>query len=148
MHNRRSFIYFFLYKTLPYLGFHSTEMISLHHLHAFGTIAAKREVRHSTNMSSRRYAGAGWSAAELEKILNIRLFGCNRDGIMLTAAGETMCLHARAIEAELLELRNEAMHIGPLDARAGRNMEVLFSHRCPRIVCMLADAHHMRTPRM
>lgn len=118
-------------------------MISLHHLHAFSAIAAKREVRHSTNMLSRRYAPTVRSAAELEKSLNIQLFECNRHGIMLTAAGEAVCLHARSIESELREIQNEAMDIGPLNVRPARGMKVLFDHRCIRIVCMLADGHYM-----
>jgi DNA-binding transcriptional LysR family regulator len=118
-------------------------MISLHHLRGFSTIAAKRGIHHSINMLSRRYAPAVRSAAELEKILNIQLFECNRNGIMLTAAGEAVCLHARAIEAELRAVRGDAMHMGAPDIRLARDMEALLNHRCLRVVCMLADKHHL-----
>lgn len=118
-------------------------MISLHHLHAFSTIAAKRGIHHSTNMLSCRYAATVRSATELENSLNIKLFECNKHGIELTAAGEIVCLRAQVIEAELREVRDDAVCNGAQDVRPVRDIEVLFNHRCLRIVCMLADAHHM-----
>lgn len=118
-------------------------MISLHQLHAFSTIAAKRGIRHSTNMLSRRYSAVVRLAVALEKILNIQLFQCDRHGIVLTPAGEVVCLHAQAIEEELREVCDEAARIGAQDVRYARDMEALFNHRCLRTVCMLADAHYI-----
>jgi LysR family transcriptional regulator of gallate degradation len=118
-------------------------MISLHHIHALRIITAKRGIQHSTNMVSRRYAPAVRSAAKLEKILNIQLFECNRNGITLTAAGEAVCEHARAIEAELREVRDDAMHVGTSDVRLARDLEAILNQRCLRIVCMLANTHHL-----
>lgn len=79
----------------------------------------------------------------LENILNIQLFECNRQGIVLTVAGEAVRLRAQAIEAELREVRDDAARIGAQDSPPACDMEVLFNHRCLRTVSMLADVQQM-----
>lgn len=63
--------------------------------------------------------------------------------MLLTAAGETVRLRAQVIEAELREVRDDAVRLAAREGGLVGSMEALFNERRLQIAAMLADVHHM-----
>jgi LysR family transcriptional regulator of gallate degradation len=83
------------------------------------------------------------SVAALEENLDTQLFERKGRGMLLTAAGETVRLRAQIIEAELRDVRDDAVRLAARDGGLAGSMEALFNERRLRVAAMLADVHHM-----
>lgn len=125
------------------LGIMST--ISLHHLHAFSSVAATGGIRRSADMLYRASSAVARSVAALEESLDTQLFERKGRGMLLTAAGNTVRLRAQIIEAELREVRDDAVRLAVRDGALIGSTEALFNERRLQVAVMLADAHHMPT---
>jgi LysR family transcriptional regulator of gallate degradation len=119
--------------------------ISLHHLHAFSTVATTGGIRRSADMLYRASSAVARSVAALEESLDIQLFERKGRGMLLTAAGDTVRLRAQMIEAELREVRDDAVRLAARDGALIGSTEALFNERRLQAAVMLADAHHMPT---
>lgn len=83
------------------------------------------------------------SIAALEKTLDAQLFERKAHGMLLTTAGETVRLRAQIIEAELREVRDDAMRLAARDGALIGSTEALFNERRLQAAVQLADVHHM-----
>lgn len=117
--------------------------LSLHHLHAFSTVAATGGIRRSADMLYRASSAVARSVAALEASLGAQLFERKGRGMLLTAAGETVRLRAQIIEAELREVRDDAALLAAREGSLVGGMEALFNERRLQAATMLADVHHM-----
>jgi LysR family transcriptional regulator of gallate degradation len=118
-------------------------LISLHHLHAFSTVAATGGIRRSADMLYRASSAVARSVAALEKSLNAQLFERKAHGMLLTTAGETVRLRTQIIEAELREVRDDAVRLAARDGALIGSTEALFNERRLQAAVQLADVHHM-----
>jgi LysR family transcriptional regulator of gallate degradation len=91
----------------------------------------------------RKSRGVVRSANALEKLLNIQLLEYDRQGIMLTNAGQAVRLRALVIDSELRKVIDDAVYYAAQDRGYVGNIEALFNERCLQIVSMLAEAHHI-----
>jgi LysR family transcriptional regulator of gallate degradation len=121
-------------------------MISLHHLHAFHSVAVTGGIRRSSEVLYRASSAIARSVAQLEQKLNAPLFERKGRGMLLTAAGEIVRSRAVTIENELSEVRDDAQRLvarrgsGALGAATGLLHESRLS-----IAALLAEVHHMPT---
>jgi LysR family transcriptional regulator of gallate degradation len=127
------------------LSFGIMSTISLHHLHAFSTVAATGGIRRSADMLYRASSAVARSVAALEESLDIQLFERKGRGMLLTVAGDTVRLRAQMIETELREVRDDAVRLAARDGGLIGSTEALFNERRLQAAVMLADAHHMPT---
>ncbi|MDY7549132.1 LysR family transcriptional regulator [Glaciimonas sp. CA11.2] len=118
-------------------------ILNLHHLHVFSTVAATGGIRRSADLLYRASSAVGRSVAALEKHLEIQLFERKGNGMLLTAAGETVRLRAHIIEAELRDVRDDAVRFAAREGGFVGSMEALFNERRLQSAVLLADVHHM-----
>lgn len=116
--------------------------ISLHHLHAFSSVAASGGVRRSAEILYRASSAVARSVGALEQHLDVALFERKGRGMLPTAAGAIVLVRARRIEAELQQLREEALRSGSRVGPVGA-LELLFSERRLQAAALLSDLHHM-----
>jgi hypothetical protein len=109
--------------------------VSLRHLHAFSAVAAAGGIRRSSESLFRASSAVARSVAALEESLEVRLFERKGRGMLLTAAGETVRLRADRIEAELREVRDEAIRLRDKAGAKVGGVEALLNERasggCP-----------------
>ncbi|MDY7578833.1 LysR family transcriptional regulator [Glaciimonas sp. Gout2] len=118
-------------------------ILNLHHLHVFSTVAATGGIRRSADLLYRASSAVGRSVAALEKHLEIQLFERKGNGMLLTAAGETVRLRTHIIEAELRDVRDDAVRFAAREGGFVGSMEALFNERRLQSAVLLADVHHM-----
>lgn len=126
-------------------------LVSLRHLHAFSAVAAAGGIRRSSESLFRASSAVARSVAALEAGLNVRLFERKGRGMLLTSAGETVRLRADRIEAELHEVREDALRMsgrggeragGKVGGKVG-SIEALLNERRLQAAALLAEAHYM-----
>ncbi len=125
------------------LSLHSMTIVSLHHLHVFSTVAATGGIRRSADTLYRASSAVARSVSALEQCLDIQLFERKGRGMLLTAAGETVRLRAQIIEAELREVRDDAVRLAAREGGLVGSIEALFNERRLQVAANLADVHHM-----
>ena len=122
-------------------------LVSLRHLHAFSAVAAAGGIRRSSESLFRASSAVARSVAALEEGLNVQLFERKGRGMLLTRAGETVRLRADRIEAELREVRDEALRMSGRGAeRPGSKVggiEALLNERRLQAAALLAEVHYM-----
>jgi LysR family transcriptional regulator of gallate degradation len=122
-------------------------LVSLRHLHAFSAVAAAGGIRRSSESLFRASSAVARSVAALEESLNVQLFERKGRGMLLTRAGETVRLRADRIEAELREIRDDAMRMnGRGGERSGGKVggiEALLNERRLQAAALLAEVHYM-----
>ena len=122
-------------------------LVSLRHLHAFSAVAAAGGIRRSSESLFRASSAVARSVAALEEGLNVQLFERKGRGMLLTRAGETVRLRADRIEAELREVRDEALRMSGRGAeRLGSKVggiEALLNERRLQAAALLAEVHYM-----
>jgi LysR family transcriptional regulator of gallate degradation len=114
-------------------------LVSLRHLHAFSAVAAAGGIRRSSESLFRASSAVARSVASLEAALDVQLFERKGRGMLLTAAGELVRLRADRIEAELREVRDDALR---LRAKVG-GIEALLNERRLEAAALLAELHYM-----
>ncbi len=121
-------------------------LVSLRHLHAFNAVAATGGIRRSSETLYRASSAVARSVGTLEASLGVQLFERKGRGMLLTAAGEVVRLRADRIEAELGEVRDDAMRLrdrgGKLGGKVG-GIEALLNERRLQAATLLAEVHHM-----
>lgn len=118
-------------------------LVSLRHLHAFSAVAAAGGIRRSSENLFRASSAVARSVAALEQSLEVRLFERKGRGMLLTAAGETVRLRADRIEAELREVRDEAMRLRDKSGAKVGGIEALLNERRLQAAALLAEVHYM-----
>lgn len=121
-------------------------LASLHHLYTFSSVAATGGIRRSAEVLYRASSAVARSVSMLEQRLDVLLFERRGRGMLLTAAGELVRARALRIEAELGEVRDEALR--SRHHKAGRTFGVadaLFHERRLTAASLLAEVHHMPT---
>lgn len=118
-------------------------LVSLRHLHAFSAVAAAGGIRRSSENLFRASSAVARSVAALEQSLEVRLFERKGRGMLLTAAGETVRLRADRIEAELREVRDEAMRLSDKSGAKVGGIEALLNERRLQAAALLAEVHYM-----
>lgn len=118
-------------------------LVSLRHLHAFSAVAAAGGIRRSSENLFRASSAVARSVAALEQSLDVQLFERKGRGMLLTAAGETVRLRADRIEAELRELRDEAMRLRDKTGAKVGGIEALLNERRLQAAALLAEVHYM-----
>jgi LysR family transcriptional regulator of gallate degradation len=121
----------------------SSAAISLHHLHAFSSVAATGGIRRSADMLYRASSAVARSVAALEQCLGAQLFERKGRGMLLTAAGEMVRLRAHSIESELRSVRDDAARLAARDGGLVSGIEALFNERRLQVAATLAEVHHM-----
>ena len=128
--------------------------VSLRHLHAFSVVAATGGIRRSSDALFRASSAVARSVTALEAGLGVLLFERKGRGMLLTAAGQLAKLRADRIEAELRDVRDDAVRMrdrGRESAGAktgGTNVggiEALLNERRLQAAALLAEVHHMPT---
>jgi LysR family transcriptional regulator of gallate degradation len=114
-------------------------LVSLHHLHAFSAVAAAGGIRRSSESLYRASSAVARSVSALEDALDVQLFERKGRGMLLTAAGELVRLRADRIEAELHDVRDDALR---LRAKVG-GIEALLNERRLQAAALLAEMHYM-----
>jgi LysR family transcriptional regulator of gallate degradation len=122
-------------------------LVSLRHLHAFSAVAAAGGIRRSSESLFRASSAVARSVAALEESLNVQLFERKGRGMLLTRAGETLRLRVDRIEAELHEVRDEALRMSGrsaerTDGKVG-SIEGLLNERRLLAAALLAEVHYM-----
>jgi LysR family transcriptional regulator of gallate degradation len=117
--------------------------VSLRHLHAFSAVAAAGGIRRSSESLFRASSAVARSVAALEESLEVRLFERKGRGMLLTAAGETVRLRADRIEAELREVRDEAIRLRDKAGAKVGGVEALLNERRLQAAALLAEMHYM-----
>jgi LysR family transcriptional regulator, regulator for genes of the gallate degradation pathway len=122
-------------------------LVSLRHLHAFSAVAAAGGIRRSSESLFRASSAVARSVAALEESLNVQLFERKGRGMLLTRAGETVRLRADRIEAELRDVRDEAMRMsgrgGERTSSKVGGIEALLNERRLQAAALLAEVHYM-----
>ena len=119
-------------------------LTSLHHLRAFSCVAATGGIRRSAEVLYRASSAVARSVSTLEQRLEVRLFERKGRGMLLTAAGERVLARALRIEAELGEVRDEAIRSrSHKNGRAVGAADALFHERQLMAASLLAEVHHM-----
>jgi LysR family transcriptional regulator of gallate degradation len=113
--------------------------VSLRHLHAFAAVAAAGGIRRSAESLFRASSAVARSVAALEEALEVQLFERKGRGMLLTAAGALVRLRADRIEAELRDVRDDALR---LRAKVG-GIEALLNERRLQAAALLAEMHYM-----
>ena len=118
-------------------------LVSLRHLHAFSAVAATGGIRRSSESLFRASSAVTRSVAALEESLDVQLFERKGRGMLLTRAGETVRLRADRIEAELREVRDEALRMSGRGAGKVGGIEALLNERRLQAAALLAEVHYM-----
>jgi LysR family transcriptional regulator of gallate degradation len=122
-------------------------LVSLRHLHAFNAVAASGGIRRSSESLFRASSAVARSVAALEHSLDAQLFERKGRGMLLTAAGDVVRKRADRIEAELHQVREEAMRLrdrsGARTAGMAGSIEALLNERRLQTATLLAEMHHM-----
>ena len=123
------------------------DLVSLRHLHAFSAVAAAGGIRRSAESLFRASSAVARSVAALEQSLEVQLFERKGRGMLLTAAGETVRLRADRIEAELRDVRDDAVRLrdregGKVGGKVG-GIEALLNERRLQAAALLAEVHYM-----
>jgi LysR family transcriptional regulator of gallate degradation len=116
--------------------------LSLHHLHVFVAIADHSGVRRAADAMFRTPSALARSVATLEAALGTPLFERKDRGMLLTAGGRLVLARMRRIQAELTEVRTEALR---LRGSAVSALDALFHEGRLQVATLLADVHHMPT---
>ncbi len=127
--------------------------ISLRHLHAFSVVAATGGIRRSSDALFRASSAVARSVTALEASLGVLLFERKGRGMLLTAAGQLARLRADRIEAELRDVRDDAVRMRDRSrenaaGKGGGNVggiEALLNERRLQAAALLAEVHHMPT---
>jgi len=119
------------------------DLVSLRHLHAFSAVAAAGGIRRSAESLFRASSAVARSVAALEQSLEVQLFERKGRGMLLTAAGETVRLRADRIEAELREVRDDAMRQRDKGGAKVGGIEALLNERRLQAAALLAEVHYM-----
>lgn len=115
--------------------------VSLRHLHAFAAVAAAGGIRRSSENLYRASSAVARSVAALETALDVQLFERKGRGMLLTAAGDVVRLRADRIEAELRDVRDDAVRLRG-GAKVG-GIEALLNERRLEAAALLAEVHYM-----
>lgn len=118
-------------------------LVSLRHLHAFNAVAASGGIRRSSEILYRASSAVARSVASLENSLDAQLFERKGRGMLLTAAGEVVRKRADRIEAELHEVRNDAVRLRDRNGAKAGGIEALLNERRLQAASLLAEMHHM-----
>ena len=118
-------------------------LVSLRHLHAFSAVAAAGGIRRSSESLFRASSAVTRSVAALEASLDVRLFERKGRGMLLTRAGETVRLRADRIEAELREVRDEALRMSGRGGGKVGGIDALLNERRLQAAALLAEVHYM-----
>lgn len=123
------------------------DLVSLRHLHAFSAVAAAGGIRRSSESLFRASSAVARSVAALEQGLDVQLFERKGRGMLLTAAGDTVRLRADRIEAELRDVRDDAVRLrdregGKVGGKVG-GIEALLNERRLQAAALLAEVHYM-----
>ena len=118
-------------------------LVSLRHLHAFSAVAAAGGIRRSSESLFRASSAVTRSVAALEAALDVRLFERKGRGMLLTAAGDTVRVRADRIDAELREVREDALRLRERGGAKVGGIDALLNERRLRAAALLAEAHHM-----
>jgi LysR family transcriptional regulator of gallate degradation len=113
--------------------------ISLRHLHTFSSVAETGGIRRSAEALYRASSAVARAVAALEQRLQVPLFERKGSGMLLTTAGEAVRVRALRIEAELQDVRDEAMRM----SKHGGALDALRSERRLQVATLLAEVHHM-----
>jgi LysR family transcriptional regulator, regulator for genes of the gallate degradation pathway len=130
--------------------------VSLRHLHAFSVVAATGGIRRSSDALFRASSAVARSVTALEQSLDVLLFERKGRGMLLTAAGQLAKLRADRIEAELRDVRDDAVRMRKAGNTAGGTaggtsggtvggIEALLNERRLQAAALLAEVHHMPT---
>ena len=120
-----------------------TPKINLHHLHAFGIVAATGGIRRSADILFRASSAVARSVAALEESLGTQLFERKGSGMLMTAAGQAVQLRVLRIEAALREVRDDAARLAARDGAHLGSTDPLFNERRLQAAVLLAEVHHM-----
>jgi LysR family transcriptional regulator of gallate degradation len=126
-------------------NFATVNQISLRHLHAFRVVAATGGIRRSSLSLYRASSAVTRSVATLEEQLDAQLFERKGSGMLLTAAGEVVRLRADRIDAELHQVREDAVRAQDKHGRKVGGIEALLNERRLQAATLLAEVHHMPT---
>jgi len=118
-------------------------LVSLRHLHAFSAVAAAGGIRRSSESLFRASSAVTRSVAALEASLDVRLFERKGRGMLLTRAGETVRLRADRIEAELREVRDDALRMSGRGGGKVGGIDALLNERRLQAAALLAEVHYM-----
>ncbi|MES2262414.1 MAG: LysR family transcriptional regulator [Pseudomonadota bacterium] len=118
-------------------------LISLRHLHAFNAVAAAGGIRRSSETLYRASSAVTRSVAALEESLEAQLFERKGRGMLLTAAGEVVRLRADRIEAELRDVRDDAVRLRDRNGGKVGGIEALLNERRLEAAALLAEVRHM-----
>jgi LysR family transcriptional regulator of gallate degradation len=124
-------------------------LVSLRHLHAFSVVAATGGIRRSSDTLFRASSAVARSVSALEASLDVLLFERKGRGMLLTAAGQLAKLRADRIEAELRDVRDDALRlrdrVAANERRQVGGIEALLNERRLQAAALLAEVHHMPT---
>lgn len=118
-------------------------LLNLRHLHVFNVVATTGGVRRSSDTLLRASSAVARSVAALEQSLATRLFERKGRGMLLTAAGEAVRLRVERIEAELREVRDDALRLRERSGKPVASLDALFNERRLQAAALLAETHHM-----
>ncbi|OWY27689.1 LysR family transcriptional regulator [Herbaspirillum robiniae] len=118
-------------------------LLNLRHLHVFNVVAATGGVRRSSDTLLRASSAVARSVAALEHSLDAQLFERKGRGMLLTAAGEAVKLRVDRIEAELREVRDDALRLRDRNGGQVGSLDALFNERRLQATALLAETHHM-----
>ncbi|PLY61186.1 LysR family transcriptional regulator [Herbaspirillum sp. BH-1] len=118
-------------------------LLNLRHLHVFNVVATTGGVRRSSDTLLRASSAVARSVAALEQSLETQLFERRGRGMLLTAAGEAVRLRVERIEAELREVRDDALRLRERTGSQVANLDALFNERRLQAAALLAETHHM-----
>jgi LysR family transcriptional regulator of gallate degradation len=118
-------------------------LVSLRHLHAFTAVADAGGIRRSSESLYRASSAVARSVAALEKSLDTQLFERKGRGMLLTAAGEVVRLRADRIEAELRDVRDDAVRLRDRTGSKVGSIEALLNERRLLAAALLAEVHYM-----
>jgi LysR family transcriptional regulator of gallate degradation len=130
-------------------------LVSLRHLHAFLAVASAGGIRRSSETLYRASSAIARSVGALEQSLDVQLFERKGRGMLLTAAGDVVRLRAQRVEAELRDVRDDAVRLreragskegGTAGAKVGGKVggiEALLNERRLQAAALLAEVHHM-----
>jgi LysR family transcriptional regulator of gallate degradation len=121
------------------------KLVSLRHLHAFSAVAAAGGIRRSSETLFRASSAVARSVAALEESLETQLFERKGRGMLLTSAGEVVRLRADRIEAELCDVRDDAVRIRDKGNGKVGGIEAFLNERRLQAAALLAEVHHMPT---
>lgn len=118
-------------------------LLNLRHLHVFNVVATTGGVRRSSDTLLRASSAVARSVAALEHSLETQLFERRGRGMLLTAAGEAVRLRVERIEAELREVRDDALRLRERTGSQVGSLDALFNERRLQAAALLAETHHM-----